>query len=552
MRNRYTYGTSQLKHIVLLIGALLIGLCAFAQQGTWTWMQGDSTAYGATVAGTQGVSDSLNTPGGAYESARWKDLDGNLWIFGGVMGGYEWGALWKFDPTTAMWTWMHGVPSMNVPGIYGTQGVPSPGNRPGSRGWGCATWTDQSGDLWMFGGWGMDMNGQIGPLADLWRYHIATNEWTWMNGAQNIYSFGSYGTVLVPNATNAPPCRQECIANWADTSGNLWLYGGTLEANNNTYADMWKYSIATNTWTWMNGAYSGGPSYGTLQVAAPSNTPGSRGAASSWTDSQGNFWMYGGSYFNAGFDYGDMWKFDPVTNLWTWMAGTGGSNPPCTFTTPNVAGNGVPGARFEAKSTWIDECDRMWSFGGFVYAGQILTWDQLWMFDPATNLFTWVDGSSSWSPGPGLHGTYQTSSPNNYPNASGGVTSMTDDAGNIWLFGGWIFTTSQGGINTMWRYEPVQDSCSITTNIYQGSNGSFIAYPNPGQGNISIQLSEELRAEDLTIKLFDASGRCVVTLTNLESSLITLHIETSGLFLLVLENAKGEIIGSRKLLNLDK
>ena len=129
------------------------------------------------------------------------------------MGDYEWGAMWKFDPATSMWTWVNGIPNINVIGIYGVQGVPAPSNRPGSRGWGCASWTDQVGDLWMFGGWGTDINGQTGPLSDLWRYHIATNEWTWMSGAQTVYSFGSYGTIQVPSLTNAPPCRQECSDN---------------------------------------------------------------------------------------------------------------------------------------------------------------------------------------------------------------------------------------------------------------------------------------------------------------------------------------------------
>jgi hypothetical protein len=47
--------------------------------------------------------------------------------------------------------------------------VPSVNNIPGSRQT-AQTWTDKSGDLWLFGGYGDDRLGQVGQLNDLWRF----------------------------------------------------------------------------------------------------------------------------------------------------------------------------------------------------------------------------------------------------------------------------------------------------------------------------------------------------------------------------------------------
>ena len=59
-------------------------------------------------------------------------------------------------------------------------------------------------------------------------------------------------------------------------------------------------TTALNEWTWMGGSSSvpsgsGQPGiYGTLGTAAAGNIPGGRDSAATWTDSKGNFWLFGG------------------------------------------------------------------------------------------------------------------------------------------------------------------------------------------------------------------------------------------------------------------
>jgi hypothetical protein len=40
---------------------------------------------------------------------------------------------------------------------------------PGAR-FGAHSWTDASGNLWLFGGQGGDATGNVGYLNDLWKY----------------------------------------------------------------------------------------------------------------------------------------------------------------------------------------------------------------------------------------------------------------------------------------------------------------------------------------------------------------------------------------------
>jgi hypothetical protein len=148
----------------------------------WTWVSGNNTGGILPDYGTLGTASTSNTPGGRDSAVGWTDSSGNLWLFGGFDYDTTTGAngtndflndLWKFDSTTKEWTWMGGSNTGNANGVYGTLGTPAAGNVPGARGSeGVAlTWTDNSGNLWLFGGDGYGTTGASDSLLnDLWRY----------------------------------------------------------------------------------------------------------------------------------------------------------------------------------------------------------------------------------------------------------------------------------------------------------------------------------------------------------------------------------------------
>jgi hypothetical protein len=305
----------------------------------WTWNSGSNKGGTSAVFnfGAKNTPAASNFPNPRSASAAWKDSTGNFWMFGGqgylygVVGGQDYkngtigvqNDLWKFTPpaspsSVGIWTWMGGSNTLNAIGVYGTAGTAAATNQPGARQQ-PVTWTDASGNFWMFGGTGLDSVGANGQLNDLWKFTPSTQQWTWVAGLNTVNAVGVYGTNDVAASTNQPGARSGGIG-WTDASGNLWLFGGTGINSSGTLTilnDLWEFQVSSGQWVWINGSYNGnlGGYYGTLSVLSTSNMPGSRVGASGWNDASGNFWMFGGSGYDAASSNGrlaDMWKFNPL------------------------------------------------------------------------------------------------------------------------------------------------------------------------------------------------------------------------------------------------
>ncbi len=94
--------------------------------------------------------------------------------------------------TQSEWTWRTGSNTAGaILGVYGTKGTPSTNNTPGARGF-AASWTDSSGNLWLFGGWFLSVNSSS-FLNDLWEYNPSVGTWTWVSGANGPNVSGTYG-----------------------------------------------------------------------------------------------------------------------------------------------------------------------------------------------------------------------------------------------------------------------------------------------------------------------------------------------------------------------
>ena len=135
----------------------------------WKWVKGDNTINQKGIYGTQGTAAAANKPGARQNSVSWSDASGNLWLFGGdgftASSSGSLNDLWKYNPATNEWTWVKGDSTANQFGVYGTQGTAAAGNKPGGRN-GSVNWSDASGNLWLFGGYGYTASGS-GRLNDL-------------------------------------------------------------------------------------------------------------------------------------------------------------------------------------------------------------------------------------------------------------------------------------------------------------------------------------------------------------------------------------------------
>ena len=417
--------------------------------GMWTWVSGSNTADQSGVYGTKGVASGTNIPGGRYGSISWADSNGNLWLFGGYtgLGSSFFNDLWKFDGTN--WTWVSGASTAGQPGVYGTKGVASGTNIPGGR-YRSVSWKDSSGNLWLFGGAGIDSAGNGDLLNDLWKFD-GTN-WTWVSGASTASQPGVYGTQGVAAGTNIPGARYGSIS-WKDSSGNLWLFGGYTGLGSSFFNDLWKFD-GTN-WTWVSGASTAGQPgvYGTKGVASGTNIPGGRYGSISWADSNGNLWLFGGAGIDSagnGDLLNDLWKFDGTN--WTWVSGASTASQPGVYGTQGVAaGTNIPGARYGSIS-WKDSSGNLWLFGGYTGLGSSF-FNDLWKFD-GTN-WTWVSGAST-AGQPGVYGTKGVASGTNIPGGRYGSISWADSNGNLWLFGGAGIDSAGNDdlLNDLWKFEP--------------------------------------------------------------------------------------------------
>ncbi len=300
---------------------------------------------------------------------------------------------------------------------------------------------DENGFFWLFAG---------ESQSDLWKFDPAINQWMLVNGSFVANGLApDYGAQGAAAATNHPGQATFGHPMWSDFNGNLWLFGP------NGLNNMWKYSISTNMWTWMKGnSTTGPPVYGTQGVESTLVNPGTCNETDChWTDSNGFLWLY------TEFD-GNLWKFNPSSNNWTWMKGNGSATINPTYGTLNVFGiNNTPGG-FSAcpavgvlYTMWITSDDHLWMLVNRDL-GSLQT--EMWEFNPTMNQWRCrrIDQSDF-----GQEQVYPPSCIENDPTIHPITRSemradWVDNCDNMYFFGGGNFCTMSPVYNDIWRYNP--------------------------------------------------------------------------------------------------
>jgi gliding motility-associated-like protein len=286
---------------------------------------------------------------------------------------------------------------------------------------------------------------------------VAQYQWTWMGGDQSTNADGVYGTLGTADPSNIPGSRRGA-AMWTDGDGNFWLFGGRghAEATVGPLNDLWKYNPTNQQWTWMGGtkvANTAG-SYGFRGIPLPTNYPGARENAITWVDNGGNFWLYGGNGIAATEGetglLNDLWRYSPLLNQWTWVSGTSQVNQVGEYGRQERASLfNLPGGRMMATA-WKGPDGNLWMFGGQGYSSddEVSELNDVWVYAPGTNLWTWMKGEKSRNADARYGDRGEFDNPNT-PGGRHGSTGWVDKQGNFWMFGG---IDDNGFFSDLWEY----------------------------------------------------------------------------------------------------
>ena len=299
--------------------------------------------------------------------------------------------LWSYD--RIRWNYLGGERTVGSAGVQ-TAGAEWPGARSKQ-----STCQHRVGGalaedtLWMFGGEGVALSGNVGMLSGLWSLADVSSSaraWHLAGGDSEANTLGSYGAQGVALASNWPGSRSQS-ALWCDTTGppdGLVLFGGFgfgASGIAGELSDLW--SFQSGVWTHTGGATSTGSTaqYAVQFGVDARNWPGARHGATSWTDAEGGMWLLAGSGHgsdDASGSLNDLWTFRGAG--WSWVGGIENTDAYGEYRhEPGLASTfNWPGSR-SSSSVWVDETGVPVFFGGYGHTrfGSDVALNDAWKFE---------------------------------------------------------------------------------------------------------------------------------------------------------------------------
>ena len=193
------------------------------------------------------------SPGKCSKATTWMHPSGVLYMFGGSSSKLATSYFWSYSPGTLQWTKLGGTTGVTkCAGKYGEMGSASKKNYPGCRE-GAASWVDQHGNLWMFGGSGFDNFSTTafampGLLSDFWMYNTSSHQWVWIGGLSREEGKPFFSEKGKANPRNIPGPRESAVSFFYETQ--LWLFGGAghdVSGHDGILNDLWMYGVVKNT-----------------------------------------------------------------------------------------------------------------------------------------------------------------------------------------------------------------------------------------------------------------------------------------------------------------
>jgi hypothetical protein len=124
-----------------------------------------------------------------------------------------------------------------------------------------------------------------------------------------------------------------------------------------------------------------------------------------------------------------------------------------------------------------------------------------WAQQSVPGEWTWMGGSNTvptkLGAQPGVYGTLGTPAPENTPGGRNYAVGWTDSNGNLWLFGGLVFSNQSSYFNDLWKFDPatsewawisgsstVGSSCPVISGVPNcGRSGTYGTLGTPAAEN---------------------------------------------------------------------
>ena len=353
-----------------------------------------------------------------------------------------------------------------------------------------------------------------GSYDDIWIFYRNISMWSWLEG--QVYYRGALknGTKGEFSKTFSPGPRHG-FSKWIDSQHNLWIFGGYLmlpvsDSNNKVevlMSDLW--CMNGFIWSWIDGPLESNlyNNYNT-SIFNEDVIVGSRAYTSTWLLNDTYFYMFGG--YGYGYNnnnngtkecLGEMWVYNKTNNKWKNIGGIG--NEEGEYGKYKYGNIGVeesdnwPPNRMGSVSWLLN--NKMYLFGG---ASQFedTTLNDLWLFNPVNNYWTWISGDpylyldrpykfsyygtkgiesdlnkvgSRW-----LSSSFTLYNINNNNNNN----NNEDDGDNyLYLYGGEGFTTTKiGYLQDLWRFNTKTNKWTWIDGTNTTITNNNFQYPNKG------------------------------------------------------------------------
>lgn len=285
--------------------------CWRTSSGVWEKLHAGLLNSAAGHYGTVGIPALENRPRSRRNATTWFDLEGQLWLYGGVhtnvQGTQSWmGDLWRYSLNTGMWTWMAGAPTAVDEGAdWRSDGVTEP-----SRSDKNPSWVDKKGRLWLY------QTVSYSTQENTWCFDPGLGHWTLAHSKSLSKIMPNSGTTDEPATSNTPGYRRLALT-WTGEDGRLWLFGG----NNEMVSRFWHFDPEAKQWTCEGniGAAAQKPpgidySFGSSAYSQHLSWAGLSGAHY-WMTRDGRFFLLG----MAGYSYQDFVTHSGIGGSWQFL-----------------------------------------------------------------------------------------------------------------------------------------------------------------------------------------------------------------------------------------